>query len=188
MPEWSGEDLGQTNSIRSEMDKSVQTVAPELATATLGQIRARLDRLPMTRHMWVLLTLLALGGFFELYDLYFTGYIAPGLFENKLLTPTTTSFFSMTGLAGFLASVFIGLFIGTILFGFVADRFGRRTVLTASLLWCSAATIILAFQTTPEGLNIWRLIGGIGIGGEMVTIDSYLSKITPLHARGKRSA
>src|SRR5262249_29253101 len=92
----------------NEMDKPVDIVAPELIMTTPGMITARLDRLPMTRHMWVLLTLFALGGFFELYDLFFTGYIAPGLFKDNLLTPTTTSFFSMTGLAGFLASVFIG--------------------------------------------------------------------------------
>jgi putative MFS transporter len=147
-------------------------------------VTARLDRLPMTRHIWTLIGIVALGGFFELYDLYFTGYIAPGLFHDGLMTATTTSFFGMTGLAGFLASVFIGLFIGTIAFGFVADRFGRRTVFTASLLWYSAATFILAFQDTALGLNTWRVIGGIGIGVEMITIDSYVSELTPRNARG----
>lgn len=160
------------------MDMKATTITP-------GIVTARLDRLPMTRHMWTLLTLVALGGFFELYDLFFTGYIAPGLFHDKILTPTTSSFFAMTGLAGFLASAFVGLFIGTILFGFAADRFGRRTIFTTSLLWYSVATFILAFQDTPLSLNIWRMIGGIGIGVEMITIDSYVSELTPRSARGK---
>ncbi len=153
--------------------------------ATPAAITARLDRLPMTRHLWTLLTLVSLGGFFELYDLFFTGYIAPGLFRDKLITPTTTSFFGMTGLAGFLASLFLGLFVGTILFSYIADRFGRRTIFTFSLLWYSAATLILAFQDTSTGLNVWRFIGGIGIGIEMVTIDTYISELTPKNARGK---
>ena len=39
----------------------------------------RLDRLPMARHIWYLVTLISLGGCFELYDLFLTAYIAPGL-------------------------------------------------------------------------------------------------------------
>ena len=44
-----------------------------------GLIAARLDRLPMSRTLWTRVLLLSLGGFFEFYDLLFTGYIAPGL-------------------------------------------------------------------------------------------------------------
>ena len=42
-------------------------------------ILARLDRLPGTRHVWVLITLLSLGGMFEFYDLFMTAYVVPGL-------------------------------------------------------------------------------------------------------------
>jgi len=41
-------------------------------------ITARLDRLPMTRQVWTMVLLIALGGTFEVYDLFFTGYVAPG--------------------------------------------------------------------------------------------------------------
>lgn len=153
-------------------------------TITAGLVAARFDRLPMTASMWKLLMLVALGGFFELYDVYFAGYIAPGLFHAGILTPTTPTFFAMDGLAGFLASLFIGLFIGTIAFGGLADRFGRRRVFAASMLWYCAATIVIAFQDTALGLNIWRLVCGIGVGVQYVTIDSYVSELTPRRARG----
>jgi putative MFS transporter len=153
-------------------------------TITAGQVTARFDRLPMTATIWKLLALVALGGFFELYDVYFAGYIAPGLFHSGILTPTTKSFFAMNGLAGFLASLFIGLFIGTIVFGGLADRFGRRRVFAASMLWYCVATVVIAFQDTALGLNIWRLICGIGVGVQYVTIDSYVSELTPRRARG----
>ena len=133
---------------------------------TAGCVTARFDRLPMTATLWKLLTLVALGGFFELYDVYFAGYIAPGLFRSGILTPTTASFFAMNGLAGFLASLFIGLFIGTICFGSLADRFGRRRVFAASMLWYCIATIFIAFQDTALGLNVWRLICSIGVSSE----------------------
>src|SRR5579862_8767533 len=158
----------------------------EVTPASL--ITARLDRLPMTRHIWVLVTLIALGGMFEVYDLSFTGYIAPGLFAEKIFTPTTTSLFGMTGLASFIAALFTGLFIGTIAFAFVADKFGRRAIFTYSLLWYSACTLILAFQDTANGVNLWRMISGIGIGVELVTIDTYISELVPKSGRGKAFA
>ncbi|GAB5096433.1 MFS transporter [Caballeronia sp. HLA56] len=151
---------------------------------TAGGVTARFDRLPMTATLWKLLTLVALGGFFELYDVYFAGYIAPGLFRSGILTATTPTFFAMNGLAGFLASLFIGLFIGTICFGSLADRFGRRRVFAASMLWYCIATVFIAFQDTALGLNVWRVICGIGVGVQYVTIDSYVSELTPRHARG----
>jgi putative MFS transporter len=151
---------------------------------TAGQVTARFDRLPMTATMWKTLALVALGGFFELYDVYFAGYIAPGLFHSGILTATTPTFFAMNGLAGFLASLFAGLFIGTIALGWLADRYGRRRVFAASMLWYCVATVVVAFQSTALGLNIWRLICGIGVGVQYVTIDSYVSEITPRRARG----
>ncbi len=151
---------------------------------TSGMVSARLDRLPVTRHIWVLLILLGIGEFLQSYDVYFTGYIAPGLFQDKILTATTESLFSMSGLAGLLAALFLGVFIGTFFFGFLADRFGRRPVFMAALLWYSAANLMLAFQHTATGLSIWRLIAGIGIGVETITIDSYISELAPKKIRG----
>ena len=41
-----------------------------MATASAAELAARLDRLPMTRHIWVLVILISLGGGFELYDCF----------------------------------------------------------------------------------------------------------------------
>src|SRR6202165_3016129 len=153
-----------------------------------GLISARLDRLPATRTIWIYVFLLSLGGFFEYYDLFFTGYIAPGLVRSHILTATTRGLFGTTGIASFVAAMFSGLFIGTALFGFVADRFGRRTIFTFSLLWYSAATVVMAFQHDVFGLNLWRFIAGIGVGVELVTIDAYLSEVVPREARGRAFA
>jgi putative MFS transporter len=155
------------------------------AILTAGTIGARLDRLPATRAVWKLIVLLALGGFFEYYDLFFTGYIAPGLVRGGILTASTRGLFGTTGVAGFVASMFFGLFLGTALFGFVADRFGRKTIFTCSLLWYTAASIAMAFQSGVFGLNFWRFMSGIGVGVELVTIDTYLSELAPRHIRGR---
>jgi putative MFS transporter len=151
-------------------------------------IAARLDRLPATRAVWVRIILLSLGGFFEYYDIFFTGYIGPGLVRSHILTPATRGFFGATGLASFVAAMFSGLFVGTSIFSFLADRLGRRAIFTYSLLWYSAATVVMAFQNHAFGLNLWRFIVGIGVGVELVTIDAYLSEIVPAALRGRAFA
>jgi MFS transporter, putative metabolite:H+ symporter len=84
--------------------------------------------------------------------------------------------------------MFSGLFVGTALVSFVADRFGRRVIFTYSLLWYTLASVIMAFQHHVFGLDFWRFISGIGVGVELVTIDAYLSELVPANLRGRAFA
>ena len=151
-------------------------------------ISQRLEALPASPYVWKLVILLSLGGCFEIYDLFFTGYIAPGLTRSGLLTTTTQAFFGFSGIGAFVAATFAGLFVGTFFLGFLADRFGRRAMFTCALLFYSAASVIMAFQTTPEALLLWRFIAGIGIGVEIITIDAYITELVPSWMRGRAFA
>ena len=153
-----------------------------------GRIVARLDRLPATRTIWIMVALLSLGFFFELYDLLFTGYVAPGLVRAGILTPTTPGLFGTSGVASFVAALFSGLFVGTLVCGALADRFGRRAIFTWSLLAYTACNIVMAFQSAAFGLNLWRFLAGLGLGLEMVTIGAYLSELAPKAIRGRAFA
>ncbi|WP_321842587.1 MFS transporter [Paraburkholderia bannensis] len=158
------------------------------AQATAAALSARLDRLPATWQLWKLVLLISLGGFFEVYDLIFTGYIAPGMAKSGLLQTTTSSFFGFNGIGAFVAATFAGLFVGTFFLGWLPDRFGRRSVFTFSLLWYSIGSIVMAFQHSSEGLILWRFITGIGVGIEIVTIDSYVTEMVPQQMRGRAMA
>jgi putative MFS transporter len=150
-----------------------------MATDAKVTVAARLDRLPPSPH-----TLLSLGGWFEFYDLFFTAYIAIGLFKGGIFKPTTQGLFDLEGFASFVAALFLGLFIGTLVFSWLSDRFGRRSIFTFALLWYSAGAFIMAFQTSPQSIDLWRLIASIGLGVELVNVDTYLSELVPKSQRG----
>ena len=79
---------GQKNDGGTKMDTDVS------GQTRAAVILARLDRLPATPHVWRLITLLSLGGMFELYDLFMTAYVVPGLMKAGLLTNVKVSIFA----------------------------------------------------------------------------------------------
>ena len=166
------------------MSTTNQPITEHVAAA----ISARLDRLPATRYIWQLVLLLSLGGCFEFYDLFLTAYIGPGLVRSGLFSGASASFFGFSGLASFVAATFAGLFVGTLIFGFAADKFGRRLIFTSSLLWYASATAVMAFQNSAAEIILWRMIAGIGIGVELVTIDTYIVELMPKEVRGRAFA
>jgi len=159
-----------------------------------AEIAARFDRLPPSRTVWTMVVLISLGGIFEFYDLFFTGYVAPGMVQAGLFKPESLGFFaalaplSVAGFGTFVFATFAGLWIGALVFGFVADRLGRRFIFTWSLVWYVICTAIMAFQHSGQAINLWRFAAGIGIGVELVTIDSYISELIPSGERGRAYA
>ena len=147
-------------------------------------ISARLEALPHTRGFWRRVALISLGGFFEFYDLFLAAYVVPGLSAEHILVKGSY----LLGPAGFVAAFFAGLWLGTALFGFVADRLGRRAIFTFSLVWYAAAAIGMAMQHDAAGLALFRFLGGIGIGVELVTIDTYIAELAPRDVRGRAFA
>jgi putative MFS transporter len=151
-------------------------------------IGARIDALPSAWPVWRLIVLVSLGGWFEFYDLMMTAYISPGLVKAGLFHEGKGGLFGLSDQASFAAATFLGLFIGTAAFARVADRFGRRTIFTASLIWYALATLAMAASHSAIQLDLWRLVAGVGIGVELVTIDTYVAEVAPARLRGRAFA
>jgi putative MFS transporter len=159
-----------------------------MSSTQAAAITARLDRLPSSPYLWRLLVLLSLGAFFEIYDLFFTAYVSPGLIRSGIFSGTNAGLFGLSDQASFASVTFAGLFVGTIVFGSVADKYGRRAIFTYALLWYALATGVMATQDTRFGVLLWRFIAGVGVGVELVTIDSYLTELMPKSMRGRAFA
>jgi MFS transporter, putative metabolite:H+ symporter len=158
---------------------------------TAAQIAARLDRLPSSRAAWTIVLLISLGCVFEFYDVFFTAYVGPGMINSGLFTRESLGVFAslniirVAGFGTFVFSTFIGLWFGVVVLGNMADRFGRKTVFTWSLVWYCACTAIMAFQRTGQWLNIWRFVAGLGFGVQLVTVDTYIAELMPRTLRGR---
>jgi putative MFS transporter len=157
-------------------------------------LAARLDRLPASRSIWRLALLIALGAGFEFYELFFTAYVAPGMIRSGLFEPESlgilakSSVFAFSGFGTFVFSTFAGLWVGTLLVSQMIDHFGRRRMFMLALVWYLLCAAVMAFQTSGLWLNAWRFLGGIGLGVELSTVDTYLGELMPREIRGRAFA
>ena len=140
-------------------------------------IAARLERLPLSRFHRRFITLVSLGGWFEFYDIFMVAYIGAALRQS--------GFMDLAQLSLFVSAGFVGMFVGAIVFGVGSDQFGRRTAFVFMLLIYSAFTLVGAFATGAWWLIISRGLAGIGIGAEMIVIDTYVTELVPSHVRGR---
>ncbi|EGH46844.1 major facilitator transporter, partial [Pseudomonas syringae pv. pisi str. 1704B] len=151
-------------------------------------ISARIDRLPAVATIWRLVALLSIAGFFELYDLFQTAYISPGLIREGIFATGSQGLFGFSDQAAFASATFLGLFFGASLVSPIADRYGRRAIFTFALIWYTVATVIMGLQTSALGVIGMRFVVGIGLGVELVTIDTYLSELVPKRIRSSAFA
>jgi MFS transporter, putative metabolite:H+ symporter len=140
-------------------------------------IAARIEHLPLGRFHRRFITLVSLGNFFDLYDIFVVAYIGAALQQSHFLT--------LQQFTEFIASGFFGMFVGTIAFGIGSDRFGRRIVFMTLLLLYSVFTLACAFAPSANWLIALRFFAGAGIGAEIIVIDTYVSEIVPSFARGR---
>src|SRR4029077_9810758 len=142
-----------------------------------SSIGARVERLPLGEFHRRFIALVSLGNFFDIYDIFVVAYIGAALQQSGFLSLKQFSFLVASGL--------LGMFFGTIFFGMGSDRMGRRVSFITLLLIYSVFTLAAAFAPSAGWLIAMRFFAGVGIGAEIVVIDTYVTEIVPSHARGR---
>src|SRR5208282_4766362 len=146
-------------------------------TTSNTTIAERIERLPLGGFHRRFIALVSLGNFFDLYDIFIVAYIGAALQQSGFLTLRQFAFFVAAG--------FLGMFVGTVVFGMGSDRMGRRSAFILLLLIYSVFTFADAFAPTAGWLIALRFFAGVGIGAEIVVIDTYVTEVVPSYARGK---
>src|SRR5262245_55978707 len=93
--------------------------ATSSTSAGVNTIQERIERLPLGRFHRRFITLVSLGTFFDLFDIFAIAYVGAALQQSGFLT--------LRGFTMLIASGFLGMFVGTIVFGMGSDRMGRRS-------------------------------------------------------------
>lgn len=84
-----------------------------------------------------------------------------------------------------LALPLVASAFGGVLFGWIADRIGRRAALMASILVYSLATAACGLVSSVGQLALARLVVGLGMGGEWATGAALVAETWPAQHRGK---
>ena len=140
-------------------------------------IAARLERLPLSRVHRRFITLISLGGWFDFYDIFMVAYLGAAL--------RSSGFLDLEQMTLFVSSGFVGMFVGAFIFGAGSDRIGRRAAFIFMLLIYSVFTIAGALAPSAWWLIASRAFAGIGIGGETIVIDTYVTEMMPSAYRGR---
>ncbi|STZ75998.1 MFS transporter [Bergeriella denitrificans] len=126
-------------------------------------------------YQWMIFIVCFLVAFFDGMDTAAIGYIAPSLLddwgiEKKELAPV-------------LSAALFGLAIGAVSFGPVADKIGRKVVLTFSVFLFSAMCVASAYAQDLTQMSILRFITGLGLGAAMPNAVTLLTEFCPAHKR-----
>lgn len=132
----------------------------------------------------------SIGNLVEWYDFY--AYAAFALYFAHLFFPGENVVVQQLSAALLFAFGFIVRPLGGMLFGHLADHYGRRTALTLSVLLMCFGSLMIAVTPTyasigiaaPMMLFLARLIQGLSLGGEYGTSATYLSEIAHENHRG----
>jgi MFS transporter, putative metabolite:H+ symporter len=137
---------------------------------------ARLDRLPVNRQIVFLVFLLGIVWVLEAFDI---GIIAPVLFIIRNLWSLEPSTVGVVGSAGTL-----GIVLGLLPAGRIADRYGRKTTLLVGIVIFSIFTFVAAFAQSVSMIVICRFIAGLGQGAVFPVPYLLLSEFVNKQWRG----
>ena len=83
---------------------------------------------------------------------------------------------------------FLGILIGAVGFGYLADRVGRRRLFSATLVLYSVAAILTALSPSFELFMVFRFLTALGVGGEYSAVSSAMAEFVPARVRGRTNA
>lgn len=144
------------------------------STATIG---ARLDCLP--RSPWLIRTMfvLFLGWLAESYDIGLIGNVLPSLTKAYHLTSGDKSLIATAST--------IGIVIGIVPAGYLADRFGRKRVFITGIITYALLTFATGFAGSATTVIMLRFLAGLGMGAVFPLPYTIASELCPAAVRGR---
>jgi len=119
--------------------------------------------------------LCALSVLLDGFDAQVIGFVAPSLAQQWHI--------ARAALSPILSSNLLGMLLGALLFGPLADRFGRKPVLVFCTLWFGIFSLLTSRADSVESMLVFRLITGFGLGGTMPNAIALTAEYMPRRIR-----
>jgi len=145
--------------------------------ASVTELYRPLDEAEVGRKHWLTVLTAGMGFFTDAYDLFIIGTV------TVILTPIfrlNTNQISLLNSISLLASV-----LGALTFGKLMDRLGRKKVYGLEVALLAVGAILTAFAWNFESLFIFRILVGIGVGGDYATSAVITSEYANKKSRGR---
>lgn len=140
----------------------------------------------LTRYQWLVLAAAWLGWGFDVFDAMLFNFVAsnciPALLGIAHGTPEARE--ATVYWTGILSAILlVGWAAGGVLFGWMADRYGRRNALMLTILVYALGTTLCAFATSIGELALFRALTSLGIGGEWAVGAALVAETVPEERR-----
>ncbi len=137
----------------------------------------RLERIPVGRFHYELLIITGLGWMFDAMDTGIIAFVLPTLAKAWSLTTQEMGLIGSMGL--------VGMAVGAIFAGELADRFGRKRMFMATLVLYSVATGLCSVAWSFSSLLVFRFLVGFGLGGQLPVAVTLVTEYAPPAVRGR---
>jgi MFS family permease len=164
--------------LRGISSPSVDAFEDGYGTVVETDIPARLDALPWSRFHTLVVVALGITWILDGLEVTLTGALAGVLKESSTLALTNAEI----GLAS--SAYLAGAVLGALFFGWLTDRFGRKTLFFVTLAIYLTATAATALSWNFWSFALFRAATGAGIGGEAAAVSSTIQELVPARMRG----
>ena len=134
-------------------------------------VQTLLNEHPFSGFQWVIFILCFLIVLIDGFDTAAIGFIAPSLINEWGI--------EKTHLGPVLSAALFGIAFGALSAGPLADRLGRKSVLTVAVVLMGVASIVSAMSSTLTELSIWRFVTGLGLGAAMPNAVTLMNEYCP---------
>lgn len=141
------------------------------------ELAARMDRLPVRWPHIAWISILAINLALQYYDDALFAYVMPSIAEHTGMS---------VGQLGVVTSMFfVGMVVGALIGGRLADRFGRRPVIVWGTLLYGVGAVATALASTFEVMLVARFVTGVGVQAATSMVLVYVAEMFPTKTRGR---
>lgn len=137
----------------------------------------RLNRLPISPFHRFILVAVSFAYFFEFANTNTFSVAAPQLLKIWHISINTVAYIS--------SITFLGMFLGSIVGGRLADKFGRKKSMMITVAAFSTFSLLNTFSWNTLSLGTFQFLTGMGLAAMTIVTNTYISEMFPAHLRGK---